>query len=914
MTSSTVIYLYHVGPGHEANACTFVPKQDRTMTIRTAWNNAYQTLNGGTQGVAGLLNVAKAWRNVTTALNPATLETMQLEGLQEDLLGNVQVLREAQLVGRIVEWYLDSVLGYVSATYGPRFEAWALEFKRQEDTPEDLPEWVYYTFGDVVNTLYDNFKMCERPLVLIQASPEIFITYTRQYQSLIQSLLPPSFNQIAIHFFRTTFKSFEHLYRLQRRTGHPTADLFSPSLPMKGRALRNLSHTHFINNDHAVMDLFVTDQGVEAEPMDRDDEDDEDEDEDEDDDDDDDEITESDGQDDEEGATVVKDLVTRVRAFVLLCTRMDALGLVVRTEGIFTEILYGEIEEKVRRGFCGRFDEPALLGRGLRWMRGVVLAWLSLVICQESGGANMSEKWDSFLQWKTRLEYHLYKTFGELRISELFDIIVEYPDSTCAIDELKECMSKTDQKQQLLESLRNALQRRLLHPGANTTDILSHYISCIKCLRILDPSRVLLEHVTSPIRTYLRQESLLVPSHISVSGTVNFDVYTAWDDLRMLHRTRDDTIRCIVTILVDDGRNELLEDLAGEPIQLADDDVEDFNDDNWMPDPVDAGPNYKSTSKHSADIISMLVNIYDTKDVFIKEFQVLLADRLMAVADYDTEREVRNLELLKLRFGESSFQTCEVMIKDIADSKRIDAHVHKDKEFPNNAPLHSIVLSRLFWPSFRAEEMQVPEPFQKWMSDYEKSFEVLKPARKLSWLPHLGNVKLELQLQDRTLEFNVSPVHASIIHCFEEKDTLTIGELAETLKMPPAQVKRRMGFWVSQGILKEDGKDTYVLLETAEAAATTADPTDATDGEASSSALQSAQEKEAEEMRIYWLFVQNFLTNFGPQSLDKIQGMMTMFVQSPTQYSRSAEELRAFLALMIRENRLEFGGGMYKLK
>lgn len=36
----------------------------------------------------------------------------------------------------------------------------------------------------------------------------------------------------------------------------------------------------------------------------------------------------------------------------------------------------------------------------------------------------------------------------------------------------------------------------------------------------------------------------------------------------------------------------------------------------------------------------MLVNIYDTKDVFIKEFQILLADRLLAVSDYDTEREV----------------------------------------------------------------------------------------------------------------------------------------------------------------------------------------------------------------------------------------------------------------------------------
>ena len=37
--------------------------------------------------------------------------------------------------------------------------------------------------------------------------------------------------------------------------------------------------------------------------------------------------------------------------------------------------------------------------------------------------------------------------------------------------------------------------------------------------------------------------------------------------------------------------------------------------------------------------------------------------------------QVRNLELLKLRFGENNLHFCEVMIKDIADSKRINAHI-----------------------------------------------------------------------------------------------------------------------------------------------------------------------------------------------------------------------------------------------
>lgn len=35
----------------------------------------------------------------------------------------------------------------------------------------------------------------------------------------------------------------------------------------------------------------------------------------------------------------------------------------------------------------------------------------------------------------------------------------------------------------------------------------------------------------------------------------------------------------------------------------------------------------------------------------------------------------RNIEILKIRFGEAALQVCEVMLKDMTDSKRIDGHV-----------------------------------------------------------------------------------------------------------------------------------------------------------------------------------------------------------------------------------------------
>jgi anaphase-promoting complex subunit 2 len=44
----------------------------------------------------------------------------------------------------------------------------------------------------------------------------------------------------------------------------------------------------------------------------------------------------------------------------------------------------------------------------------------------------------------------------------------------------------------------------LLHPGANTADILAQYIAMIKCLQLLDPRGTLLDLVSSPVKDYLK--------------------------------------------------------------------------------------------------------------------------------------------------------------------------------------------------------------------------------------------------------------------------------------------------------------------------------------------------------------------------------------------------------------------------
>ena len=127
------------------------------------------------------------------------------------------------------------------------------------------------------------------------------------------------------------------------------------------------------------------------------------------------------------------------------------------------------------------------------------------------------------------------------------------------------------------------------------------------------------------------------------------------------------------------------EDGGIKPLQMRDDREEDYTDPNWVPEPVDAAPGQfellllssRPSSLHflssvlrsrlpfhprkaelnaslflfsvvrsefrsgkASDIISTLVSIYDTRDVIVKELQILLAQKLLAVRDYDLEKEV----------------------------------------------------------------------------------------------------------------------------------------------------------------------------------------------------------------------------------------------------------------------------------
>ena len=86
----------------------------------------------------------------------------------------------------------------------------------------------------------------------------------------------------------------------------------------------------------------------------------------------------------------------------------------------------------------------------------------------------------------------------------------------------------------------------------------------------------------------------------------------------------------------------------------------------------------------------------------------MLSDRLLAAPDYDTIRDVKHLELLKRRFGDGALLHCEIMLKDVEESRRITRAIQGHFGDETAQTLDVTVASHLYWPPLANEPLELP--------------------------------------------------------------------------------------------------------------------------------------------------------------------------------------------------------------
>lgn len=606
-----------------------------------------------------------------------------------------------------------------------------------------------------------------------------------------------------------------------------------------------------------------------------------------------------------------------------------------KAQKVFASVMNIMMTEFVRAAYTGYWETPTSVIQHLRhWVENIfarlAVQVLNIIRPPPTGNQHSGARDVSFGDVEKWQEIGIAR-LGALRTSELFDVIVEWPTSTGAIEDLKHFTTHPASRSYVTQSFIAILNQRLLHPGASTVEILQLYISIIRAFHILDPKGVLLDRIARPIRRYLRD--------------------------------RDDTVKVIVSGLLAEpsdadaptlpSSGDTLVELATELVKAhqlslkTNDNELDWDDMNWVPDPVDAAPDYRKSK--SSDVIDSLVSLFDSKDSFIKEFQTLLGDRLLQKRE-NYDQEISVLELLKLRLGDSALQACEVMLRDISDSRRVDSVVRNDQglgkppsrpgskrpSIPGRPELHAKILSHFFWPKVEEEQaFKVPDEILSLQARYSTGFEALKQSRKLTWRNGLGQVTVELELADRSFVDDVTTWQATVIYAFQEESeepiTKSVPDLASQLQMKAPLVRSACLFWVSKRILAEVHRDTFRVLEhlpteEEQGAAGESGGADtegfgspsgdtaaaAAEAAAAAAAKESAEAAAMEKMNLYWQFIVGMLTNQGAMPLQRIVMMLKIVV--PGGFPFSNEELREFLAGMVSRGKLEIvSGGSYKV-
>lgn len=127
-------------------------------------------------------------------------------------------------------------------------------------------------------------------------------------------------------------------------------------------------------------------------------------------------------------------------------------------------------------------------------------------------------------------------------------------------------MKQVNLRKELVSVLKSALEKRLLNAGVNTDNVLEAYVATVRALKFVDPSGILAQLVTPPVREYLKH--------------------------------REETVRVILVSLTDES-GELAEELSKNPTYV---DRKSINMSNWKS--WEPGMSIKITSY----VISFLMN------------------------------------------------------------------------------------------------------------------------------------------------------------------------------------------------------------------------------------------------------------------------------------------------------------------
>lgn len=209
--------------------------------------------------------------------------------------------------------------------------------------------------------------------------------------------------------------------------------------------------------------------------------------------------------------------------------------------------------------------------------------------------------------------------------------------------------------------------------------------------------------------------------------------------------------------------------------------------------------------------------------------------------------------------------------------------------------------------------MEYPEAINQLFEKYKKAYEEYKGNRTLNWTPLNGKVNIEIEINDKKLDMSVTPAQATIIIHFQEQKEWELEKLSLVMNMPQSVLRRRIGFWQLQGLIRETTENRFVLCDEDQPTEETMDAQTNVVVEEEETCMASASDQREEELQVFWSYILGMLTNLDSMPLDRIHQMLKMFASQGPGFEFSQDELRSFLQRKVREHKLVYAYGLYRL-
>eukprot|EP00696_Hemimastix_kukwesjijk_P013473 gnl/Hemi2/26882_TR9048_c0_g1_i1.p1 gnl/Hemi2/26882_TR9048_c0_g1~~gnl/Hemi2/26882_TR9048_c0_g1_i1.p1 ORF type:complete len:769 (-),score=241.55 gnl/Hemi2/26882_TR9048_c0_g1_i1:48-2156(-) len=191
--------------------------------------------------------------------------------------------------------------------------------------------------------------------------------------------------------------------------------------------------------------------------------------------------------------------------------------------------------------------------------------------------------------------------------------------------------------------------------------------------------------------------------------------------------------------------------------------------------------------------VVMLFGYIQEKDVFAEFYRKLLAKRLLMGRSANDDAERSMISKLKLRQGAQFTTKLEGMITDMTLAANMQSSFNdwlSARPSKPNIDINVQVLTSGFWPTYKAEEIQLPQELLECVGAFKAFFDTRTEHRVLRWVHSLGLVTLTGLFPKRRKELVVSTAQACVLLLFNQYHNVSNDDVKRGLNISDDEVTR----------------------------------------------------------------------------------------------------------------------------